>query len=138
MSSDGEPFEFRATLADLDRGLDTIHESIEHLRAAARREEGDKPLMLFETALAEIGNNALTHGRIGSNRPVDYVLRYAGGNAIASFVDGGPPVNGGWARTMPPATSEAGRGLALARSLLDELSYARRGGLNGWRLVKRL
>jgi anti-sigma regulatory factor (Ser/Thr protein kinase) len=39
---------------------------------------------------------------------------------------------------MPAHDSEAGRGLAMARSLLDELGYERVGDVNRWRLVKQL
>jgi len=39
---------------------------------------------------------------------------------------------------MPAPDSEQGRGLAMARSLLDELGYRRDGEVNRWRLVKRL
>jgi anti-sigma regulatory factor (Ser/Thr protein kinase) len=41
-------------------------------------------------------------------------------------------------REMPGHDSEQGRGLAMARQLLDELGYERDGGVNRWRLVKRL
>lgn len=95
--------------------------------------------MLFETALGEIGANVLTHGRPhGTDQPVAYHLRVDGGKAYASFVDHGPPVHDHLGRAMPEAESESGRGLAIARSLLDELGYRREGGLNTWRLVKRL
>jgi len=39
---------------------------------------------------------------------------------------------------MPAPESEDGRGLAMARSLLDDLGYERDGNVNRWRLVKRL
>jgi serine/threonine-protein kinase RsbW len=39
---------------------------------------------------------------------------------------------------MPDPTSEAGRGLPMARWLLDELLYKRDGEVNKWRLVKHL
>jgi serine/threonine-protein kinase RsbW len=39
---------------------------------------------------------------------------------------------------MPDVESEAGRGLAMARSLLDDLGYERDGEVNRWRLVKQL
>ena len=58
--------------------------------------------------------------------------------AKASFVDAGPPVDEVLSRVMPDPTSEAGRGLPMARWLLDELLYKRDGGVNKWRLVKRL
>jgi serine/threonine-protein kinase RsbW len=41
-------------------------------------------------------------------------------------------------RSMPDTSSETGRGLAMARSLLDELGYEREGEVNKWRLMKRL
>jgi serine/threonine-protein kinase RsbW len=134
-----EPFEFRATLTVLDQGLDTLHQSVDRLRQATGRDESDPQLILFETALGEIGANVLTHGRpqeVGV--PVEYMLRFEGGTVIASFVDPGPPVHEHLAREMPDVWSEDGRGLVLARSLLDELGYERDGELNRWRLVKRL
>jgi serine/threonine-protein kinase RsbW len=39
---------------------------------------------------------------------------------------------------MPDPASESGRGLAIARQVLDELGYEREGEINKWRLVKRL
>ena len=95
--------------------------------------------MLFETALGEIGANVLTHGRPEEAAdPVEYQLQLDRGTLLASFVDPGPPVHEHLARAMPGPESEDGRGLALARSLLDELGYQRDGQLNRWRLVKRL
>ena len=134
-----EPFEFHATLTELDQGLDVLHHSVELLRRAAGRAAGDRPLILFETALGEIGANVLTHGRPeGAQLPVEYQLQLDRGIVLASFVDPGPPVHDHLGRPMPEPESENGRGLALARSLLDELGYQRDGELNRWRLVKRL
>jgi len=95
--------------------------------------------MLFETALGEIGSNVLTHGRPpGTVGPVDYEIRFERGVVRASLTDFGAPVHEHLGREMPGHESEAGRGLAMARSLLDELGYEREGGVNRWRLVKRL
>jgi serine/threonine-protein kinase RsbW len=94
--------------------------------------------MLFETALAEVGNNALVHGRSGAEQPVELVLRWEGSTVVAWVIDHGPPVGAHWVRDMPPATAEAGRGLALARSMLDALEYRRIGQTNRWRLVKKI
>ena len=135
----GESFDFRASLDELDQGLDVIHSSLDQLRAASGRATDDGPLMLFEIALAEIGGNVLTHGRpAGSARPVEYELRYQDGSVEATFVDGGPPAFEHLEREMPGHESEKGRGLALSRSVLDVLGYQRDGELNRWRLVKRL
>ncbi len=107
------------------------------------RENGDAldetNVMLFESALAEIGANALTHGRrAAEDALVEYVLHLDGRTAIATFTDRGPPVHNHLTRSMPEPTSETGRGLAIARQVLDELGYERDGEINKWRLVKRL
>jgi len=134
-----QPFEFRASFIDLEEGLDVLHQSMERLRSATGRTLEDRPLMLFETALGEIGSNVLTHGRPpGTEMPVDYVLRFEGGVVEASLTDSGAPAHEHLAREMPTHDSEQGRGLAMARSLLDELGYRRDGEVNRWRLVKRL
>ena len=134
-----ERFEFRASFIELDEGLDVLHRSVDRLRLAMGRRVDDRPLMLFETALGEIGSNVLTHGRPpGTERSVDYVLQCDGGVVEASLTDSGAPVHEHLAREMPAHESESGRGLAIARSLLDELGYQRDGEVNRWHLVKRL
>src|SRR5881392_2180101 len=106
-------FEFRASFSDLDEGLGILHQSIERLRAATGRAPDDRALMLFETALGEIGSNVLTHGRPpGTERPVEYALRFDGGTVVASLDDSGSPVHEHLAREMPAHHSESGRGLA--------------------------
>ncbi len=96
--------------------------------------------MLFESALAEIGANVLTHGRLEGplDAPVDFKLTLEGHTALATFIDRGPPLHNHLSRAMPEPLSESGRGLAIARQVLDELGYEREGGMNTWRLVKRL
>jgi serine/threonine-protein kinase RsbW len=132
-------FEFHATFADLEEGLEVLHRSLDRLRAATGREADDIGLLRFETALGEIGSNVLTHGRpAGTEHRVDYRLSFVHGVAEASLTDSGAPVHEHLARPMPGHESEAGRGLAMARSLLDELGYERDGDLNRWRLVKKL
>ena len=132
-------FEFRASLSDLGEGLDVLHRSVERLRLATGRSADDLTLILFETALGEIGGNVLTHGRPrGATLPVEYALRLDDGEIVALLTDSGPPVHEHLGREMPGLEQEDGRGLAMARSLLDELGYERDGDLNRWRLVKRL
>ena len=120
--------------------MDTLHRSVELLRERTGRGAEDRNLILFETALAEIGANVLIYtGRHGtSGPPVEYELHLEEGTATASFADRGPPIHNQLSRAMPAPTSEAGRGLAIARKVLDELGYKRDGEVNYWRLVKRL
>jgi serine/threonine-protein kinase RsbW len=110
------------------------------MRASGPASLDDTNVMLFESALGEIGANALTHGRRDrpAEAPIEYRLRLEGHMAIATFVDRGPPVHNHLTRAMPEPLSETGRGLAIARQVLDELGYEREGEINTWRLVKRL
>lgn len=110
------------------------------LRDNGPRSLDETNVMLFESALAEIGANVLTHGRRDGpdDAPVEYSLRLEGHLALATFIDRGPPVHNHLTRAMPDPFNEAGRGLAIARQVLDELGYARDGEINTWRLVKRL
>jgi serine/threonine-protein kinase RsbW len=138
VGSDHQGFEFHATFSGLEEGLDILHKSIADLREAIGRATDDRPLMFFETALAEIGNNALLHANVSAENPVEYVLRSNADTVVAWVIDRGPTVGSHWVGEMPPASNEAGRGLALARAMLDELGYQRVGGVNKWKLVKRL
>lgn len=132
-------FEFRASLSDLEDGLDVLHQSVDRLRHVLGRGPDDHSLTLFETALGEIGGNVLTHGQPrGTTRPVEYTLSIHGDEVVASLTDVGPPVHEHLGREMPGTEHEDGRGLAMARTLLDELGYERDGNVNRWRLVKRL
>lgn len=110
------------------------------LRDRAPSGVDDTNVLLFETAVAEIGANVLTHGRKEgpSDAPVEYRLRLEGHMAMATFTDRGPPLHNQLTRSMPEPASETGRGLAIARQVLDELGYERDGEINTWRLVKRL
>ncbi len=117
-----------------------LHGSVQQLRERAGGTIDETNLMLFESALAEIGANTLTHGRrdAATDAPVEYHLVLEGRTAMATFTDRGPPVHNQLSRAMPEPSSETGRGLAIARQVLDELGYEREGEVNTWRLVKRL
>ena len=110
------------------------------VRQRMGRAGDDLSLMLFESALAEIGANVLRYAHPpGSSEPrVEFELRLAGETVTALLTDWGPPLHNQLTRAMPAPTSEAGRGLAIARKVLDELGYQREGEVNTWRLVKRL
>ena len=110
------------------------------VREHMARGGADRPLMLFETALAEVGNNVLRYAfPPGSHEPlVEFELRLEAETLTALLTDWGPPLHNRITRPMPVESNEAGRGLAIARKALDELGYQREGEVNTWRLVKRL
>ena len=127
-------------LTELEEGLNVLHKSVEQVREKTGRGEADPSLILFELALSEIGTNVLIYGRpqTGPDAAVEYVLDLDGGVLEARFADLGAPLHNQLTREMPDPLSESGRGLAIAREALDELSYTREGTVNRWRLVKRL
>ncbi|OLE80718.1 MAG: hypothetical protein AUG06_03770 [Actinobacteria bacterium 13_1_20CM_2_65_11] len=127
-------------MTQLEAGLDTLHGSVQLLRDQTRRDASDLPIMQFELALAEIGANVLryAHPPCSSAPRVEFELKLDSKTVTALLTDWGPPLHNPLTRAMPPQSSEAGRGLALARRVLDELGYEREGEVNTWRLVKRL
>src|SRR5437879_12277345 len=109
MGTDHQDFVFTAELTELDGGLDILHRSIQRLREATGRTQDDRTLMLFETALGEIGSNVLTHGRpTGIDRPVEYTLRLDGGTLVAAPSDAGLPVHEHTSPAVPAHESEPG------------------------------
>src|SRR5207244_8168298 len=125
MGTDHQDFVFTAELTELDEGLDILHRSIQRLREATRRTQDDRALMLFETALGEIGSNVLTHGRPpGIERPVEYTLRLDGGTLVASLSDSGLPVHEHLSQEMTAHESETGGGLAMERPVVHALGDA--------------
>jgi serine/threonine-protein kinase RsbW len=113
---------------------------VELARVRAGRDVGDRSFMVFELALAEIGSNVLRYAHPpGSSEPkVEFELKLESKTLIALLTDWGPPLHNHLTRAMPAQTSEVGRGLAIARKVLDELDYERVSEVNKWRLVKRL
>src|SRR6266542_630036 len=94
----------------------------------------DLSLVLFESAVAEIGANVLRYSRRHGqgHTHVEYELQLASDTLTALFSDRGPALHNQLTRAMPAPTSEAGRGLAIARKVLDELGYQRDGEVNTW------
>jgi serine/threonine-protein kinase RsbW len=99
----------------------------------------DMDAMHFELALAEIGANIIEHAEKSGGGPVSIrlELEVLPGSIEARFSD-----NGQQARvdlqsvSLPDELSERGRGLAIALTVLDELSYRRADDKNHWTLVR--
>ncbi len=89
-------------------------------------------------AAAEIGANIIEH--TGRRQPV--VMRMGselvGDQVHVTFTDDGPPVDIDLASvTMPAATAERGRGLAMAQTVLDKLAYRGDDQGNQWTLISK-
>ena len=89
-------------------------------------------------AAAEIGANIIEH--TGGSQPVGMRMgsELVGDQVHVTFTDDGPPVDIDLASvTMPDATAERGRGLAMAQTVLDQLAYRCDDLGNQWTLISQ-
>lgn len=88
-------------------------------------------------AVDEIGANILEHAARGRPVRLRMVVLVLPDEVRVNFIDDGSPVEVELdSAAMPGEMAESGRGLALARAVLDRLHY-RRHLLNHWTLSKR-
>lgn len=116
-------------------------ECIEHIHQLLDRLWTEEPSvadvdqMLFCTAVVEVANNIVEHGR---STQLTLALQVTPSQLKASFVDDGSPAEVDVGRSaMPDGFAESGRGLAIARAVLDEFSYSRTGVNNRWNLIRQ-
>jgi serine/threonine-protein kinase RsbW len=122
--------------ACVDLALDLLQDLWDE---AGRVAEEDRTAV--EIATVEVMANIVQH--TVSADPLDVTLRVAvhPDRVEARFVDTGDRVHVEASprdAQMPEALQEGGRGLALAGTVLDEISYTREGPTNCWLLVRRL
>jgi serine/threonine-protein kinase RsbW len=117
--------------------LDRVHALL--ARAGAEHPEVDPTaLMLFETAVIEIANNVVEHGRpIGEVR-WRFVLTIDDEAIRADLHDSAQPVTADLDAPMPETDAESGRGLPLAGALLDEITVQQGPDGNHWHMARRL
>ena len=94
---------------------------------------------LFATALVELLTNVIQHGAKEDGDIPDLVLRLSvdADRIRAVLLDDGLPAEVDVNAVLPGGTAESGRGLAVARTALDEMAYERDGTLNRWNLARR-
>ncbi|WP_336855471.1 ATP-binding protein [Sinomonas albida] len=123
--------------------LTAVHDRLEQLWAAGPGITLEDRLA-FELAVIEVAGNAIQHSAPSNrNRPVELDLDLEIGSGArlmarlhehgavpASLPDAG-------ADPMPGEHAESGRGLALARQLLTDLTHERANGTNTWTLTLR-
>lgn len=117
-------------------GLDVVHATLARLWQGLAEPPPERWRMFFEIAVAEVAANIVEHA-VPSTMTMR--LRMTAQEVVAEFTDTGR----GWsgtptAQALLDEMAERGRGLALARSALDDMAYERVEGVNRWRLVKRL
>ena len=127
--------EYRVDTLAVPETLNLLHDLLDRVRDDHPDVESTD-LMLFETAVIEIANNVVEHGRPPGTIRYSFVLDVDSDKLLGHLSDGGPPLEGS-ERPMPDITSENGRGLALARVALDDLEYERVGDHNEWTMVRR-
>ncbi|SDK73791.1 serine/threonine-protein kinase RsbW [Nocardioides sp. YR527] len=133
----GEPHQYRLEGFAAPDQLDHVHALLE--RAGREHPEIDPiDLMLFDTAVIEIANNVVEHGR--PRGKVRWRLTVSIGEAeiVADLYDSAQPADVAFDTAMPEADADSGRGLPLACALLDELTVTREPGANRWRMVRHL
>jgi anti-sigma regulatory factor (Ser/Thr protein kinase) len=91
-------------------------------------------------ALQELLTNVLRHGYRGdASRPIEMAMRGHADEFVLELVDHGPAFDPTALRDPDfDHTRVGGFGVYIARTVLDELSYERRGQCNVLTLVKRV
>lgn len=115
--------------------LDKIHHALEKLWAAGSH-VSDVARMNMKMAAAEIGANILEHSRRGQPVRMRMELRLLADEVEVVFTDDGDPARVDLASIgMPNEMAERGRGLAIAKAVLDRLTYRRDEMGNHWTLA---
>lgn len=95
----------------------------------------DEDRQRFEIAVVEVAGNIVEHG--GGEVTLGLRLAAYPDRVEASFRDTGRPALVDPAvAVLPDELAEQGRGLVLARTAVDEVSYQRTGAGNRWRVCK--
>lgn len=119
--------------------LDRIHDLLQQLFDDPASAVPLQDRIRFETAVVEIAGNIVAHACGPDPVDIDVVVLLRPDRVEAQLLDNGEPatVTPG-STSMPDVMEENGRGLPIASSAVDELSYVRTGTTNTWRLVRHL
>lgn len=123
-----------ARLALVDSALDALDAAW-----ANAADVPDEDRTLFTLAVSEVATNMVQHSDGPTEVTVRIDIRLSSDALTATLVDTAPPASIDWhGVAMPDADSESGRGLALARAVLDEFTHTYDDTGNTWRLLRRL
>lgn len=132
MAGDDYAFEGLAVPEELGR----VHDLLEQA-AAEHPEVPAMDLTLFETAVIEIANNVVEHGRPAGEVEWRLTLKVGKEAIEAELYDNGMEFTPSGPAVMPDADVESGRGLAIAEAVLDGMEVERSERGNHWRLMRR-
>ena len=119
--------------------LDRIHDLLEQLFDEPTATVPLQDRMRFETAVVEVAGNIVAHACGSTPVDIDVVVVLGPDRVEAQLLDNGEPATlTPGSIPMPDVMEEHGRGLPIASSAVDELSYVRTGSTNTWRLVRHL
>lgn len=132
----GEPRLYRLDGFAVPSELDRVHELLE--RAGSENLHVDATdLALFETAVIEIANNVVEHGRPRGEVAWRLILSVDDREITVDLYDSAQAVDLDLSESMPDEDVESGRGLPLAIALVDEITVERTAEGNKWHLVRR-
>jgi serine/threonine-protein kinase RsbW len=126
--------EYTAQGVAVPDSLETLHHLLAQV-AAAHPDISAEDISMMETAVIEIAGNLIEHGRPPGEVSYRFILTVHPDRLEGLLADSGEELPGDLAgRGMPDDLAEDGRGLFLARAVLDELVYTRTPDANTWLL----
>jgi len=116
--------------------LEHLHDLIDETRRGWP-EVASGDFDMVETAVIELAGNVVRHGRTSGVVEITLIVQVDPDAIRATLVDAGEKLeidlrDG----QMPEEMSESGRGIAMARVVVDELKFEHAGGLNTWEMVR--
>ncbi|MCL1897345.1 MAG: ATP-binding protein [Micrococcales bacterium] len=117
--------------------LDNVHDLLEQ---AAGEHPSINPMdvKLFETAILELANNVIQYGRPVGKVQWEVTIRVSHDHIEADLDDTGQSFVPTEGSAMPDEDAEGGRGLAIAKAVVDQMEYQRIGDKNHWHMVRLL
>ncbi len=117
--------------------LDAVHTLL--AQASADHPELDPmDVMLFETAVIEIANNVVEHGKPEGEVRWKFTIRVLDEQIEAELDDTGQKFVPSQSAAMPGGEAEGGRGLAIAEAVFDQIEFNRLADTNHWRMVRKI
>lgn len=133
------PLERRLRAPAAPECLDGIHDLLEQLFDDHTPVVPLQDRVRFATAVIEVAGNIVAHACGPTPVDIDVLVALHPDRVEAQLLDNGVALTVRPGSTsMPDVMAEHGRGLRIASSAVDELSYVRTGSTNAWRVVRHL